>query len=98
MINLGLEGINVEEYRKPANDFLNNFKRTGREFYIDAPRGSYEWKQYWDEQEYYCEHGYSVGGIRITGDHYFYMNFCQIMLKPKNTDEKIIKKKHLLKK
>ncbi len=93
MINLGLEGINVEEYRKPANDFLNNFKRTGREFYIDAPRGSYEWKQYWDEQEYYCEHGYSVGGIRITGDHYFYMNFCQIMLKPKNTDEKIIKKK-----
>jgi len=93
MITTDLSMINVEEFRRPALEFLKNNRQTGREFYIDAPRNSYDWKQYWDEQEYYCQNGMSVGGVRITGDHYFYMNFCQIMIKPKDAEEKVVKKK-----
>ena len=53
MITTDLSMINVEEFRRPALEFLKNNRQTGREFYIDAPRNSYDWKQYWDEQEYY---------------------------------------------
>jgi intein/homing endonuclease len=81
MFTLDLSCINIENFRLPANEWLKNFKNTGVGFYIDAPKHSYEWIKYWDEQEYYCKNGYSVGGIRITGEHYFYLNFCQIQLK-----------------
>lgn len=86
--------VSIEKFRIPALTFLDNYKRTGREFYIDAPRDSLEWKLYWDEQEYYCKNGYSVDGVRITGDHYFYLNFCQIMISPPSIGaEEVIKKK-----
>jgi hypothetical protein len=81
MFTLDLSHINIENFRLPANEWLKNFKNTGVGFYIDAPKHSYEWIKYWDEQEYYCKNGYSVGGVRITGEHYFYLNFCQIQLK-----------------
>ena len=81
MLNLDLTHININEFRRPALEFLKNLKNTGTGFYIDAPKHSYEWVKYWDEQEYYCKNGCSVGGIRITGEHYFYLNFCQIQLK-----------------
>ena len=81
MFNLDLTHVNIENFKIPANEWLKNFKNTGTGFYIDAPKHSYEWIKYWDEQEYYCKNGYSVGGVRITGEHYFYLNFCQIQLK-----------------
>lgn len=81
MFNLDLTYVNTNEFRRPALEWLKNFYSTGDGFYINAPKGSYEWIKYWDEQEYYCKNGYSVGGVRITGEHYFYLNFCQIQLK-----------------
>ena len=74
-------------------EWLKNFKSTGTGFYIDAPKHSYDWVKYWDEQEYYCKNGYSVGGVRITGEHYFYLNFCQIQLKVGFGSEAIKSKK-----
>ena len=43
-----------------------------------ANRNSYEWNDWWNEQFDRCINGYSVGGRRITGDHYFYLNFWKI--------------------
>ena len=40
----------------------------------------YEYKDYWDEQIDRIKNGYSVGGVKITGDHYSYLNFAQIKL------------------
>jgi hypothetical protein len=92
MFDINLEHININEFRRPALEWLKNFKSTGVGFYVDAPKNSYEWVKYWDEQEYYCKNGYSVGGLRITGEHYFYLNFCQIQLKTGFSSE-VIKSK-----
>jgi hypothetical protein len=83
MFELNTSHINTEDFRREAITFLNNEKKygPGKGFYIDAPKGSMEWKNYWNLQAFYCKEGYSVGGIKITGEHYFYLNFCQISLK-----------------
>ena len=83
MFTLNLSHINTEDFRREALTFIGNERKygTGKGFYIDAPKGSMEWKNYWNLQAFYCKEGYSVGGIKITGKHYFYLNFCQISLK-----------------
>lgn len=52
------------------------FKRDG--FYTNALIDSPAYNEYWDEQKKRCIEGYQVGGVKITGDHYFYLNFCPI--------------------
>lgn len=52
------------------------FKRDG--FYCKAPKGHPDYKAYWAEQKRRCKEGYQVGDLRITGRHYFYLNFCPI--------------------
>lgn len=81
MFNLDLKHINTEEFRPEALKFEANRRKDGTGFYTDAPKGSIEYKNYWNLQKHYCENGYSVGGVKITGEHYFYLNFCQISLK-----------------
>lgn len=81
MFNLDLRHINTDEFRIEALKFEANKRKHGTGFYTDAPKGSIEYKNYWNLQRHYCENGYSVGGIRITGEHYFYLNFCQISSK-----------------
>lgn len=53
-----------------------NFLKYG--YYTNAPEGTVSYKEYWDEQRDRCISGYEVAGIRITGPHYFYLNFTQI--------------------
>lgn len=69
--------------------FLNTgvFQEEGRKFlrygyYTNAPFGSKDYNDYWDEQEKRVINGYSVGGVRVTGRHYFYLNFCLIKARP----------------
>lgn len=52
------------------------FKENG--YYVAAPPDSAEWFDYWYEQKKRCIEGYTVEGQSITGDHYFYLNFCPI--------------------
>lgn len=46
--------------------------------YCQAPYGSKEYREYWEEQDKRCLEGYSVAGTRITGQHYFFLNFKQL--------------------
>jgi hypothetical protein len=98
MFSLDLSHINTEDFRREALTFLANERKfgAGKGFYIDAPKGSMEWKNYWNLQAHYCKEGISVGGVKITGEHYFYLNFCQISLKLSNkvsTIEELTSKK-----
>lgn len=65
--------INTSVFREEGRKF------TKRGYYTDAPWESPEWFEYWTEQRDRCTNGYSVGGAKITGEHYFYLNFSPIM-------------------
>ncbi len=65
--------INTRYFRDAAISFKKNGGR-----YTLAPIGSKDWWEWWEEQERRCIEGYSVGGVRVTGRHYHYMNFTQL--------------------
>jgi hypothetical protein len=65
--------INSQVFKEEAT----NFKKYGK--YCADPEGSPDWEAYWKLQRRRCRDGYSVGGVRITGDHYTYLNFCPIL-------------------
>lgn len=75
----------VEAIRNPEGLWINSqvFREEGAHYmkykrYCSDPAGSPAWFDYWLEQKRRCVKGYSVGGARITGEHYFYLNFCPI--------------------
>ena len=47
-------------------------------FYTDALPGTKQYYEYWDEEQNRCMHGYEVNGVKISGFHYFYLNYCPI--------------------
>jgi hypothetical protein len=65
--------INTTYFREEAIRF------TKYGTYCTDPWGSPDWFAYWQEQRRRCIDGYTVGGVKITGDHYFYLNFCPIL-------------------
>jgi hypothetical protein len=54
--------------------------------YDDGIFDSYHYHEYWDREMYRVKNGYEVGGMRITGDHYWYLNYSPIMVTKKNKD------------
>jgi hypothetical protein len=64
--------VNTDLFRESALHFIKHG------FYTAAPKGSKDYYDYWDEETRRCIEGYSVGGLKITGYHYFYLNFCRI--------------------
>ena len=71
--------INSSVFRQEALKFQKN------KTYITAPFGTPDWMEYWEEQLKRCINGYEVidedGRIhKITGHHYFYLNFTQIQI------------------
>lgn len=47
-------------------------------YYVDALEGTREYYEYWDKEKDRCTYGFVVDGIKITGYHYFYLNYCPI--------------------
>lgn len=49
-------------------------------YYCNAPFKSKEYTEYWQEQKKRCLEGYinPITGVRITGYHYFFLNFKQM--------------------
>lgn len=66
--------LNSDVFREEALKFIKN------KIYCNAPHGTPDWFSYWEEQLKRCNEGYSIGGQKITGHHYFYLNFTQIQI------------------
>ena len=71
--------LNSSIFREEALKFQRN------KTYITAPFGTPDWMEYWEEQLKRCISGYEVidedGRVhKITGHHYFYLNFTQIQI------------------
>lgn len=72
--------INTLQFSEAAQDFI----RSGdKKCYTYAIPGTVAWNEYWDEQDRRCREGFTCNGIRITGEHYAYLNFARIRI----TDE-----------
>ena len=69
--------VNTEPFREAAT----HFRKYG--YYCADPWGSPAWMEYWQEQLRRILYGYESSGVKITGDHYFYLNFCPIQLTEK---------------
>jgi hypothetical protein len=90
------EKWNVSEANNPVRNtnhdylkFVNSavFSEEARHFmrygyYTDAPAGTKDYEDYWEEQDRRCIEGYSVGGVRIPGRYYFMLNFGMIKARP----------------
>lgn len=75
--------INTQYFREAAI----HYDKHGR--YADGDYGSYECIEYWAREEERVLNGYSVGGVKITGEHYLYLNYLPIQInttKEKDTD------------
>lgn len=67
------------------------FQKNG--YYIAAPKGTKEYKDYWEEELNRCRHGYvAPDGDYISGYFYFYLNYC-LILKSKETEYTDVKTK-----
>jgi hypothetical protein len=77
--------INTEVFREEAR----KFQKYGT--YCLDPWGSPDWYSYWQEQRNRIINGYTSGGVKITGDHYFYLNFCPILKVEDTTAKKSAK-------
>ena len=73
----------------PFSQIAEQFENTKK--YTEFPRGCKPYKDFWDEQKRRCVEGYTVGKYRVTGDHYFFLNFYR-MQSPKisGTDKKTV--------
>lgn len=64
--------IDTDVFREDAL----RFKSDG--YYCSHMKGSGDYNEFWDERLRRCIEGYKVYGEKITGNHYFYLNFCNI--------------------
>lgn len=55
----------------------DTYNRTGH--YCQYPRNSKAYADFWTEEYKRCRDGYTVNGYTITGDHYFFLNYYQLM-------------------
>jgi hypothetical protein len=66
--------VNTREFTRTRQ----NYEKYG--YYIDAPEGSKDWWDFWQEEQRRRKDGYSVGGVHITGEHYGYLNYGRILM------------------
>ena len=52
-------------------------KQTGH--YCSFHFGTKSYNEFWSEEYRRCREGYTVNGYTITGDHYFFLNYYQLM-------------------
>lgn len=52
------------------------YNRTGK--YTEFPKGCKAYNDFWKEEFNRCQNGYTVGKYRLTGDHYFFLNYYRM--------------------
>jgi len=68
-----LEGIDTSLFCEEAD----RFRKYG--YYCKFPKGTKDYINYWDEQKRRRIEGYEISGVKITGEHYGYLNFSRIL-------------------
>lgn len=68
------EGLDFDP--TPFREAALTFEEKG--YYTSYLPGSKPYKEYWREQMERCTNGYTIGKYRITGDHYFFINFYRM--------------------
>ena len=71
-----LKFINTDYFSEEARHYLKYGYYTSAEF------NSKDYIDYWDEQERRVNEGYTVGGVRIPGRYYYFLNFGMIKARP----------------
>lgn len=67
--------VNTDKFRQPAL----HFQKYG--YYVAAPVNTTAYLEYWREERKRCLTGYyAEDGDWISGYHYFYLNYCPILL------------------
>lgn len=85
MVDFNKHIKNSDKFRQSAI----HFQKHG--CYTLAPRGTTDYKRFWDQERERCLNGYvAPDGDEITGYHYFYLNYSPIM----KLDEVEYKDKH----
>ena len=64
--------LDTSVFRKAGETFMKNG------YYCPDPYGSPAWYEFWKEERRRCLKGYEVAGHKITGNYYFYLNYCPI--------------------
>lgn len=64
--------VDTKAFRQAALTFMEHG------YYTDEAPGTEAYKNFWERERQRCIRGYVVDGIRIPGDHYFYLNYCRI--------------------
>jgi hypothetical protein len=75
----------VEAVRNPDGTWINSmaFRESGEHFmkhryYVADPWGTPDWMTYWKRERDRTINGLTMGGVRITGEHYSYLNYSPI--------------------
>lgn len=60
----------------PFRERAAKYETTGK--YTEFPQGTKPYNEFWKEEFKRCQEGYTVGKYRITGDHYFFLNYYRM--------------------
>lgn len=76
---------NTKEFSYLADIWRNSETKE----YTNIPKGTIEYKKFWEDIRDKCLFGFENSiGQRITGQHFFYLNFCRILKRDKKTNRK----------
>ena len=64
--------VNSQAFRVAGNHYMKH------KYYIADPWGTPDWMSYWKEERQKSINGVEIGGARITGEHYNYLNYTPI--------------------
>ena len=78
------EGMDFDP--EPFREAARIYEETGH--YTEYPQGCKPYADFWMEQLKRCAEGYTVGKYRITGDHYFFLNFYHMQTVKKDASKK----------
>lgn len=60
----------------PFKERATKYEATGK--YTEYPAGTKPYNEFWKEEHRRCKEGFQVGKYRITGDHYFFLNYYRM--------------------
>jgi len=69
---------NSKVFSPAASAFRRYKEQFGEGRYTNAIKGTTQYREFWQKERKRCLEGYTVDFVRITGEHYFYLNYCMI--------------------